>query len=68
MCPTICDLGPLGQVAGIAFVPGVPGLLLVNRLICKPACSLGASLIEPHKKSLFFGTLCTPKLRSPCPQ
>lgn len=67
MCPTIYDLGSLGQVAGFAFVPGVPDLRLVNRLVCKPACHLGSTLIEAHKKFLSFGTVCTPKLGSPCP-
>lgn len=54
VCPTICDLGSLGQVAGgIALsVPGVPRFSVVNRMVCKPACYLGSSLIEPHKKSL----------------
>lgn len=43
---------------------GVPGFLLVNRLVCKPACYLGSSLIEPHKSPCPFSTLCTPECRA----
>lgn len=53
VCPTVRDLGWLGQVAGgIALVSDAPGFLLVNRLLCKPACCLGSSLVELHRRSL----------------
>lgn len=51
VCPTIHGPGSLGA-GGIALGSGVPGFLLVNRLVCKPACYLGPSLFEPYKKSL----------------
>lgn len=56
VCPTVCDLGSLGQAAGgIALASCVPDFLLVNILVCKPACYLGFSLVEPHKNSLSAG-------------